>query len=174
MELRTYEGMFMLEPTKAAQEWDNIKKQIIGMVERRDGVLVNARKWGEKKLAYEIDGHKRAAYLLMYFQMPPASVNVLRRDLQLSEIVMRTLILAQPKFAAKEEQQRQLDKAAENSEQVKDEEISGEQLEQPDEKKQEGQGEQKEESELQKKESESQKEESESQKKESESQVDNP
>ena len=109
MELRTYEGMFMLEPTKANQEWDNIKKQIVGMVERREGIILNARKWGERKLAYEIKGHKRAAYLLMYFQIPSENIATLRRDLLLSEIVMRTLIIAQtkPNQAEKKNQEKE-------------------------------------------------------------------
>jgi small subunit ribosomal protein S6 len=108
MELKTYEGMFMLDPTKATQEWDNIKKQVVAMMERRGGTLINARKWGERKLAYEITGHKRAAYLLMYFQMPSENVAVFRKDLQLSEIVMRILILSQEKttISIKEEEQQ--------------------------------------------------------------------
>lgn len=106
MELKTYEGMFMLDPTKAAQEWDNMKKQIIGMIERRGGVIISARKWGERKLSYEIKSHKRAAYLLIYFQSPPENISILRRDLQLSEMVMRTLILAHSQSSVKEQQER--------------------------------------------------------------------
>ena len=93
----------MLDPTKAAQEWDNIKKQIITMLERRGGVIITARKWGERKLAYEIKGHKRAAYLLIYFQAPPENITTLKRDLLLSEIVMRTLILAHPQTTPKDQ-----------------------------------------------------------------------
>lgn len=54
MKQRTYEGMFMLEPTKATQEWDSIKKEIIGMVERRGGEIISARKWGEKNLLMKL------------------------------------------------------------------------------------------------------------------------
>ncbi|NUM33192.1 MAG: 30S ribosomal protein S6 [Candidatus Brocadiae bacterium] len=99
----SYEGMFMLDPTKASQEWDSLKKQITEMIERRAGSVLHSRKWGEKKLAYEIKGNKRATYLLMYFEMPPENVNVLRRDLQLSEIVMRTLIIVQNNPKAEQE-----------------------------------------------------------------------
>jgi len=104
-EQHTYEGLFMLDPTKVAQEWENIKKQILGMIERRGGSIITAKKWGERKLAYEIAGHKRAVYLLVYFKMPSLNVNTLRRDLQLSELVMRTLIVVRKKIT-QEEQQR--------------------------------------------------------------------
>lgn len=104
-EQHTYEGLFMLDPTKVAQEWENIKKQIISMIEKRGGSIITAKKWGERKLAYEIKGHKRAVYLLVYFQMPSLNVNNLRRDLELSELVMRTLIVVRNKLT-QEEQQR--------------------------------------------------------------------
>ncbi len=98
----TYEGMFMLDPTKASQEWEKLREQITEMIKRRDGVVIHSRKWGEKKLAYEIKGNKRATYLLIYFEMPTENVNILRRDLQLSELVMRTLIIVQNPKAEQE------------------------------------------------------------------------
>lgn len=93
MEMRTYEGMFLLDPTQASQDWENTKQQVIAMLERRGGKVLNARKWGERKLAYEIKGHKRGTYLLVYFQMAPNNQPILQRDLQLSELVLRNLIL---------------------------------------------------------------------------------
>lgn len=104
MELKVYEAMFMIDPTKAAQDWENIKKQLSDMIVRRGGNVLNSKKWGERKLAYEISGHKRAAYLLIYFQMPSENVNIFRTDVQLSELVMRTLILAQEKYNQDEQQ----------------------------------------------------------------------
>lgn len=104
MELKVYEAMFMIDPTKAAQDWENIKKQLSDMIVRRGGTVLNSKKWGERKLAYEISGHKRAAYLLIYFQMPSENVNIFRTDVQLSELVMRTLILAQEKYNQDEQQ----------------------------------------------------------------------
>lgn len=103
-ELRTYEGMFMLDPTKATQEWDNLKKQILSLIERKGGSIINAKKWGERKLSYEIKRHKRAVYLLVYFQLPSLHLNALRNDLQLSELVMRFLIVVRNKITPEEQQ----------------------------------------------------------------------
>jgi len=103
-ETRTYEGMFMLDPTKATQEWDNIKKQIIGLIEKKGGSIINAKKWGERKLAYEIKRHKRAVYLLIYFQLPSLNLGELRKDLQLSELVMRFLVVVREKITPEEQQ----------------------------------------------------------------------
>jgi small subunit ribosomal protein S6 len=103
MELKTYEAMFILDPIKASTEWDNLKKQIIAMIERRGGKISSMRKWGERKLTYEIKKHKRAMYFLVYFQAPPRNIAPLRRDLQLSELVMRILILAHSQKSAQEQ-----------------------------------------------------------------------
>ena len=93
MEMRIYEGMFLLDPTQAAQEWEKIKTQVTEVIERRGGKIINAKKWGERKLAYEIKHHKRGTYFLAYFEMPTQNITILRRDFHLSEIVLRCLIL---------------------------------------------------------------------------------
>ena len=41
---------------------------------------------------------------MIYFQMPSENVNIFRTDVQLSELVMRTLILAQEKYNQDEQQ----------------------------------------------------------------------
>lgn len=97
MEMRIYEGMFLLEPGQASQEWESTKKQVLSMLERRGAEIINAKKWGERKFAYEIKGHKRGTYLLIYFKMAPGNLSVLKRDLQLSEFVLRNMILVHRK-----------------------------------------------------------------------------
>lgn len=92
-QIKTYEGMFLLDSTQAAQDWDNLRKQVLAIVERRGGDILNAKKWAERKLAYEIKGHKRGTYFLVYFKMQSQNIAILRRDLHLSEIVLRNLIL---------------------------------------------------------------------------------
>lgn len=93
MNSKTYEGLFLLDPGQATQDWEGTKKQVLDMLERRGGQIVSAKKWGERKLAYEIQGHKRGVYLLVYFQMPSESITTVRRDFQLSETVLRNMIL---------------------------------------------------------------------------------
>lgn len=97
METRTYEGMFLLDSTQAAQDWENLRKQIVAMLERRGAAILSAKKWAERKLAYEIKGHKRGTYFLAYFNMEPQYVKILREDFQLSEFILRSLVLVHDK-----------------------------------------------------------------------------
>lgn len=93
MVTKTYEGLFLLDPTSASQDWDGLKNKIVALIERREGKILNAKKWGERRLAYEIKGRKRGTYLLIYFEMPPKNISTLKRDIQLAELVLRNMIV---------------------------------------------------------------------------------
>ena len=55
--------------------------------------LVRKEKWDERKLSYEIRGHRRATYYLVYFNAGSAAVKEINRDVRLTEGVIRHLIL---------------------------------------------------------------------------------
>lgn len=89
---KNYEVMFMFNQAEAAQlgrAVDHIH-ELFG----RAGVEVLAmQKWDERRLAFEMDKQKRAAYILAYFRGMPDSVAKLERDVQISEHIMRALII---------------------------------------------------------------------------------
>lgn len=88
----TYEAMFMLSQATAAQLNDAIA-HINEILARGNAQLIAMRKWDERRLAYEIDGQKRAIYILAYFKAPGPDVAHIERDCNLSEKVMRAMIL---------------------------------------------------------------------------------
>jgi len=141
MESRTYEGLFLLDPTQINQEWDKVKNEVVAMLERRDGNIINAKKWGERKLAYEIKGHRRGTYLLVYFQMPPENLSVLQRDFQLSELVLRNLIIVYKRpieeTEPEEESAETKEEETETAEEKKEEEASSDEDSQEEEKAEE-------------------------------------
>lgn len=91
--MRTYEGLFLLEPTIAAKEWDKAMGEIQRIVQKASAELVTSNKWGERKLAYPVHGHKRGTYLLAYVKAETAGIAQIRRDCELSDIVLRALFL---------------------------------------------------------------------------------
>ncbi len=109
MALKTYEGLFLLDPTSANQDWDGLKNKIVALLERREGQIISAKKWGERRLAYEIKGRKRGTYLLIYFQMPPQNIATLKRDIQLSETVLRNMIVTHDRSIEQEEEKAEAD-----------------------------------------------------------------
>ncbi len=90
--MRAYEGMFLFDPA-AATEWANVEAEVNRLIGRVDGKLIACKRWDERRLAYEIRGRKRACYVLTYFRAPGDRIGVLERDVQLSENILRCLVL---------------------------------------------------------------------------------
>ncbi len=96
--MRLYEGMFIIDNAVAVSDWDSVVKQVQSVLENRGAEILSTEKWGEKKLAYIMNGHKRGTYLLIYFNAPVDSISTIKRDFQLSDNVLRTLIVRTDKI----------------------------------------------------------------------------
>lgn len=92
--MKTYEGMLLVEPTIAAREWNRVVEEIDRIVKRNGATVLQVAKWGERKLSYPVKKNNRGAYVLAYFAAPEGAVTKIRADLQLSEVVLRNLIVA--------------------------------------------------------------------------------
>jgi small subunit ribosomal protein S6 len=55
--------------------------------------LIVLRKWDERRLAFEIGGQKRGIFLLAYFKAAGSSIPHIERDVNLSEKVLRVLMI---------------------------------------------------------------------------------
>ena len=51
------------------------------------------KKWSERKLAYEVKGQKRGSFVLVYFRAAHDQITQIDRDCNLSDLVLRNLIL---------------------------------------------------------------------------------
>lgn len=88
-----YEAMFVVEPTIAAREWNRVVEEIERLIKRNGATVASVVKWGERRLIHPVKRSNRGAYVLTYFQAPPGAVNKIRADLQLSEIILRSLVV---------------------------------------------------------------------------------
>jgi small subunit ribosomal protein S6 len=86
--------MFLVDSSLAAQDWDGILGTIEGILKRADAEIVTLRKWGDKRLAYEIDHKARGTYILSYFRADGGRIGDIEKDVRLSERIMRVLILS--------------------------------------------------------------------------------
>jgi small subunit ribosomal protein S6 len=91
---KLYEGMFLVDSAEAAADWDGVETRIKNILERADAEIVSLRKWEERRLAYEIDRKIRGTYVLCYFKTDGKRIGDIERDVQLSEQIMRVLILS--------------------------------------------------------------------------------
>ncbi len=90
---RLYEGMFLVDSGLAAQDWQKLIDEIERMMKRADAEVVSLKKWDDRRMTYDIQGKSRGTYILVYFNCDPEKVKGVERDVQLSELVMRVLIL---------------------------------------------------------------------------------
>jgi len=89
----TYEGMFLLDSTKAASSWDDTVKHVHDILTKHHSEIVASRQWDERRLAYSITGHKKGTYLLTYFRTGGANVKDILADCRLSDFILRELVL---------------------------------------------------------------------------------
>jgi small subunit ribosomal protein S6 len=88
-----YEGMFILDPSKYSRDPVATSQQISDMIMQNGGTVLASRLWDERKLAYPINGHKKGVYWLTYFRMEGDGITPLERQCEITDDVIRKLIL---------------------------------------------------------------------------------
>lgn len=92
-EKKLYEAMFLVDSALAASDWEGVNKTVKNVLARAGAEVVSIEKWDDRRLAYEVKGKTRGTYILSYFNAEPGRVNGIGRDVQLSEQIMRVLVL---------------------------------------------------------------------------------
>lgn len=93
-EKKMYEGMFLVDSAKAASDWDGVNAAINKILEKAGAEIVSMRKWDDRRLAYDIKGTGRGTYLLYYFKVDGQEIQGIEKSVQLSEKIIRVLILS--------------------------------------------------------------------------------
>ncbi len=90
---RLYEGMFLVDSGLAASDWGGVIESVEKVLARAGAETVSLQKWDERSLAYDVVGKSRGTYILTYFHADPGRISGIERDVQLSESLMRVLVL---------------------------------------------------------------------------------
>ena len=96
-----YEAMFLLGQAVAA-DLGGAVAHINEVLARGHAEVVALKKWDERRLAYEIKGQKRGTYILAYFKAEAKNLAHIERDCNLSEKIMRTLIVRADQYTPEE------------------------------------------------------------------------
>ena len=96
---KTYEGMFLVQ---SGSDFHAASQPVTTVLERSDAEVLSMNPWEERRLAYEIKGHKRGLYILTYFKMDPANLSELHRDSELNEGILRMMILRRDRITDEE------------------------------------------------------------------------
>ncbi|MBN2293925.1 MAG: 30S ribosomal protein S6 [Pirellulales bacterium] len=88
-----YEGMYILDSNLYSRDPEAVSGQISKMIEAVGGEIMVSRMWEERRLAYQIDGHRKGTYWLTYFRAQGKEIANLERQCQLSDTIIRVLFL---------------------------------------------------------------------------------
>jgi len=134
-EKKLYEGMFLVDSAKAASDWDGINAAIKRILDRAKAEIVSMRKWDDRRLAYDIRGVSRGTYILCYFRADGGQIQDIEKAVQLSEKIIRVLILNTDQMT-----QEDIDKETPAAKAEREQEkAKGEQTQQSEEDKQDDQ-----------------------------------
>lgn len=93
MSKRLYEAMFVLDSDKGGEELPSLIQHISSLLERNEAEIERIEKWDERKLSYKIGGADRGIYMQVHFRVEPTRVQELRTAINLSEDILRVLLL---------------------------------------------------------------------------------
>jgi small subunit ribosomal protein S6 len=93
MPANVYECMFLLDTNKVSGDVANAEQQLLGLVQKHNAEPLAYRPWDERRLAYPISKHKKGLYYLMYFRTEGKNVVNIERDITLSEMILRSLVI---------------------------------------------------------------------------------
>ncbi|HHY38933.1 MAG TPA: 30S ribosomal protein S6 [Clostridia bacterium] len=90
--MKPYELMFIVKPELGDEAVDAIMQRVQDIVKSEGGNVDEIRKWGKRRLAYEIKGYRDGLYILAKFTADPPVVRELDRQLKITDEVIRFMI----------------------------------------------------------------------------------
>lgn len=90
-----YEIMYIINPTILEEGRDAVIAKVDAILAESAATVTKTEKWGERKLAYPIDKKKTGFYVLTMFEMDGTKLVDVERKLNITEEVMRYIIVKQ-------------------------------------------------------------------------------
>jgi small subunit ribosomal protein S6 len=93
---RDYEMMIVVAPTVSEEGLPEVVERISGFVTAQGGEIqstVHENPWGRRRLAYPINDHRDAFYVLYRFTANPDAILEIEREIKLDETVIRDLVV---------------------------------------------------------------------------------
>ena len=91
--MREYELAVVITPDVTDEQAPEAYDRVRQMVTSRGGEVVSDDVWGRRKLAYPIGKHVEGNYLISHVKLPPERVKDLEAGLQISEEVLRHMLI---------------------------------------------------------------------------------
>ena len=91
--MRRYETTYIIDSTLEPDKIEGITGRVSDIISRFKGKIIGEKRWGKRRLAYEIDKRQYGYYILVNYEAESAVVAELERFLRLNQYVLRYLTI---------------------------------------------------------------------------------
>jgi small subunit ribosomal protein S6 len=91
--VRRYELMLVLRPDAPDERSSAVIDRTTRYVVAEGGQIIKVAPWGRRRLAYPIERYRDGSYHIIVFEAPAESIVELERSLQITEDVLRYLVV---------------------------------------------------------------------------------
>ncbi len=92
-QLRDYELVLIISPEVVDEALDATIDNVSQFIIEKGGIISEAERWGKRRLAYPIEHFVEGSYVLTRFKLEPTLSKELEANLQISEKVLRHLLI---------------------------------------------------------------------------------
>ena len=85
--------MVALKPLLPDDLRKELHKEIVDMIQKDVGEILDVDVWGKRYLAYKIKGHNEGYYIVYNFKVSPDKVAEIKRQMQLKQEILRFMIV---------------------------------------------------------------------------------
>lgn len=93
MAVNVYEGLFIFDSNRYGRDPGGVSGQLETTITEAGGEILASRLWEERRLAYPIKRQRKGTYWLAYFRLDSAEVKAMNRQFELSDTILRALVL---------------------------------------------------------------------------------
>ena len=91
--MRDYELALVISPDVADEDVSRTVDRVSGLIKQRGGEVVRVDPWGRRRLAYPIRRFMEGSYVFTHIRMEPEQAQELEASLNISEDVLRHLLV---------------------------------------------------------------------------------
>jgi len=91
--LRDYELVLIISPEVQGEKFDAVIDNMSRFITGKGGIVSDVEQWGKRRLAYSIRHFEEGSYVLSRFKLKPTLSKELEANLQISEEILRHLLV---------------------------------------------------------------------------------
>lgn len=91
--MTAYELVTIVRPDVATDQVQKVTDKLKDIITKEDGKILKTEEWGLKTFAYRIRKYGRGYYTMLVIEMPGTGLPELERNINLSEDIIRHLIV---------------------------------------------------------------------------------